>query len=53
MPDDPSDYLRSVCLGYHLERLPAPLRDDFVAAVRKRSCDELDYVRLNLTATRP
>ena len=51
-PDDPTGYLRSVCLGYHLEQLPEPLRDDFVEAVRTRSCAELDYVRLNISATR-
>jgi trans-aconitate 2-methyltransferase len=52
VPDDPAGYLRSVCLGYHLEQLPEPLRDEFVEAVRMRSCAELDYVRLNIGATR-
>jgi trans-aconitate 2-methyltransferase len=52
-PDDPEDYLRTVCLGYHLEQLPEDLRDDYVRAVLKRSGDELDYVRLNLMAARP
>jgi len=50
VPDDPTDYLRSVCLGYHLEELPEELRDPFVEAVLARSSDELDYVRLNITA---
>ncbi len=51
-PDDPEDYLRTVCLGYHLEHLPEDLRDNYVRAVLERSGDELDYVRLNLMATR-
>jgi trans-aconitate 2-methyltransferase len=53
VPDDPSDYLRTVCLGYHLEQLPEELRDGFVEAVRERSGAELDYVRLNIVAERP
>jgi trans-aconitate 2-methyltransferase len=53
VPEDPIDYLRTVCLGYHLERLPEDLRASYVEAVRKRAGDELDYVRLNITARRP
>jgi trans-aconitate 2-methyltransferase len=53
VPEDPTGYLRTVCLGYHLERLPEELRDGFVEAVRNRSCEELDYVRLNLIAHSP
>jgi trans-aconitate 2-methyltransferase len=52
VPDDPGDYLRTVCLGYHLEQLPEELRDRYVEAVLERSDPELDYVRLNITATR-
>jgi trans-aconitate 2-methyltransferase len=52
-PPDPSGYLRSVCLGYHLERLPEELRACYVEAVRERCGRELDYVRLNITARRP
>jgi trans-aconitate 2-methyltransferase len=52
-PPDPSGYLRSVCLGYHLERLPEQLRAPYVEAVRERCGRELDYVRLNITARRP
>ncbi len=51
--EDPEDYLRTVCLGYHLEQLPEDLRDGYVRAVLERSGDELDYVRLNITARRP
>jgi trans-aconitate 2-methyltransferase len=53
VPDDPSDYLRTVCLGYHLEQLPEELRDGYVSAVLERAPEELDYVRLNITARRP
>ena len=55
VPDDPLAYLRTVCLGYHLERLPEPLRDPYVAAVRQALGDpaELDYMRLNIDARRP
>jgi trans-aconitate 2-methyltransferase len=52
-PDDPADYLRTVCLGYHLEQLPEELRDGYVEAVLERADHELDYVRLNITARRP
>jgi trans-aconitate 2-methyltransferase len=52
VPDDPEDYLRTVCLGYHLEQLPHELRDGYLQAVLERSAAELDYVRLNIAATR-
>jgi trans-aconitate 2-methyltransferase len=55
VPPEPLEYLRTVCLGYHLEALPDELRDDFVATVAE-SCGEpleLDYVRLNIDARRP
>ena len=53
VPDDPADYLRTVCLGYHLERLPEELRDAYADAVLRRAHPELDYVRLNIVARRP
>lgn len=49
-PRDPTGYLRTVCLGYHLERLPQELRAPYVEAVRERCGAELDYVRLNVNA---
>jgi trans-aconitate 2-methyltransferase len=49
-PPDPSGYLRSVCLGPHLEQLPEELRPDYVDAVLERCGRELDYVRLNIEA---
>ena len=52
VPNDPGDYLRTVCLGYHLEQLPEELRDAYVEAVLERSEPELDYVRLNIDARR-
>jgi trans-aconitate 2-methyltransferase len=51
-PADPTGYLRTVCLGYHLERLPEELRATYVEAVHARSHAELDYVRLNIVARR-
>ena len=53
VPDDPVGYLRTVCLGYHLEKLPEELRPGFVEAVVERADPELDYVRLNIAARRP
>lgn len=49
------EYLRTVCLGNHVERLPPDLRDPFVRAVARRCPQplELDYVRLNMVARRP
>jgi trans-aconitate 2-methyltransferase len=52
-PPDPSGYLRTVCLGYHLEQLPEDLRAPYVEAVRERCGTELDYVRLNIDARKP
>jgi trans-aconitate 2-methyltransferase len=51
-PPDPSGFLRTVCLGPHLEQLPEELREPYVAAVHDRCGSELDYVRLNLLARR-
>ena len=52
-PPDPTGFLRTVCLGPHLEQLPDELRDVFVEAVRDRCGRELDYVRLNIDARKP
>jgi len=54
-PEDPAEYLRTVTLGLHLDRLPTELHDPFLAAVLDRLPDrpELDYVRLNIDARRP
>jgi trans-aconitate 2-methyltransferase len=52
-PDEPRDYLRTIVLGAHLERLPAALADPFLDAVLERLGPQptIDYVRLNLDAT--
>jgi trans-aconitate 2-methyltransferase len=52
-PPDPTGFLRTVCLGPHLEQLPKELRSGFVEAVRERCGSELDYVRLNIDAKKP
>ena len=55
VPEHTEVYLRTVCLGYHVQRLPEGLRDEFVRAVAE-ACGqpvELDYVRLNIEARRP
>jgi trans-aconitate 2-methyltransferase len=53
VPDEPRDYLRTIVLGAHLERLPADLADAFLDAVLERLAPEptIDYVRLNIDAT--
>jgi trans-aconitate 2-methyltransferase len=54
-PPEPREFLRVVCLGHHLERLPDELRDPFVDQVCERAGSPLvlDYVRLNIDARRP
>lgn len=54
-PSEPREFLRVVCLGHHLERLPEELRDPFVDAVCERAGSPLvlDYVRLNFDARKP
>lgn len=53
-PDEPRAYLETVCLGPHLERLPAAEHERFVDAVMTRlgARTVLDYVRLNIVARR-
>jgi trans-aconitate 2-methyltransferase len=52
-PDDPREYLGTVALGSHLERLEPELREPFVDAVIAE-LDEpvVDYTRLNILARR-
>jgi trans-aconitate 2-methyltransferase len=54
LPPEPREYIRVVCLGHHLARLPDELRAPFVEAVADRIGDplEIDYVRLNISARR-
>jgi trans-aconitate 2-methyltransferase len=51
-PDDVAGFVRSSILPAHLARLPAPRREAFAAAVLDRVGEPLDYVRLNVSATR-
>ena len=54
-PGDPAGYLRAICLGSFVERLPEELREAFVTAALERLPDplQLHYVRLNILARRP
>lgn len=54
-PEQPLDFLRTVTLGPHLERLPEQLQEPFVADVAAEMGEPvvLDYVRLNIEARRP
>jgi len=51
-PGDPAGYLRAICLGSFLARLPEELREPFVAAALARlpAPLEIHYVRLNMLA---
>jgi len=49
-PEDPAAFLRTVCLGPHLGRLPEELHERYIDAVCERAGAELDYVRLNIDA---
>jgi trans-aconitate 2-methyltransferase len=51
-PEDPREYLRTINLGAHLERLPADLHEPFLDAMLERlgARPTLDYVRLNIDA---
>ena len=52
--DDPREYLGTVALGSHLERLPADRREPFVDAVIAELDEPIvEYVRLNILARRP
>jgi trans-aconitate 2-methyltransferase len=53
-PEDPREYLATVVLGSHLERLADDRREPFVDAVLAE-LDEpvVEYVRLNILARRP
>jgi trans-aconitate 2-methyltransferase len=49
-PAEPLDYIRTICLGPHLQMLPEELRAEYVQAVAGRMPPEIDYVRLNVSA---
>ena len=51
-PEDAAGFASTVCLGSHLDRLPEPLRDAYVAEVLQGVGEPLvlEYVRLNIDA---
>lgn len=51
-PPEPREFVRTVCIGPHLDRLPAERRDALLDAVMDRlgADPELDYVRLDISA---
>jgi trans-aconitate 2-methyltransferase len=51
-PPEPAEFLRTVCLGPHVDRLPEELRDPYVEDVLGAEPQplRLDYVRLNIEA---
>ena len=51
-PEDPAAFIRTSILAAHLERLAPERREPFAAAVAERVRLPLDYVRLNISATR-
>jgi trans-aconitate 2-methyltransferase len=55
VPEEPDHFIRSVCLGHHLERLPEELREQLVQRSMELAGSPLtlDYVRLNMDARRP
>jgi trans-aconitate 2-methyltransferase len=54
-PRDPREFLVTVCLGPHLERLPEHLHREYLDAVLEYIPRPLtlDYMRLNISARRP
>ncbi len=51
-PPEPAEFLRTVCLGHQVDRLPAELRQPFIDAVMAAEPQplQLEYVRLNIEA---
>jgi trans-aconitate 2-methyltransferase len=51
-PPEPAQFLGTVCLGPHMDRLPEELRTPFVERVLEGEPDplQMDYVRLNIEA---
>jgi trans-aconitate 2-methyltransferase len=53
-PEDPQEYLGTVALGSHIERLDEPLRRPFIDEVLAELEEPVvDYMRLNILARRP
>ena len=55
VPEDPREFIRTVCVGPHLDRLPDELGGGFLDQVMADWPEPrtLDYVRLNISARRP
>jgi trans-aconitate 2-methyltransferase len=51
-PPEPAEFLRTVCLGPHMDQLPEELQAPFVEQVLEREPEplQMDYVRLNIEA---
>lgn len=49
-PAEPVDYIRTICLGPHLQLLPEELHARYVEAVARQMPPDIDYVRLNVSA---
>lgn len=51
-PPEPAQFLRTVCLGPHMDRLPEELQMPFIERVLEDESDplQMDYVRLNIEA---
>jgi trans-aconitate 2-methyltransferase len=51
-PPEPAEFLRTVCLGPHMDRLPEELQMPFVERVLEDESDplQMEYVRLNIEA---
>jgi trans-aconitate 2-methyltransferase len=51
-PPEPAEFLRTVCLGPHMDRLPEELQMPFVERVLECEQDplQMEYVRLNIEA---
>lgn len=54
-PPEPREFIRSVCLGAHSERLPADFRESFLEEVLAELEPDpvLAYVRLDISARKP
>jgi trans-aconitate 2-methyltransferase len=51
-PPEPVEFLRTVCLGNQVDRLPMELREPFIEAILEAEPEplQLEYVRLNIEA---
>jgi trans-aconitate 2-methyltransferase len=54
-PPEPAEFLRTVCLGPHIDRLPEDLRAPFIERILDAEPEplQLEYVRLNIEARVP